>query len=152
MNKLMRILAEFSGDMRMELSTSKTFILSNVLNEVSWTYELETIEETLVAKYLGVDIQIRGRRVLCNYKETMISRALSYAYSILGLSWQGIDRARVARKLWETCAVTVILYCSEASVFRQSTLDELDCIQNMVGRLILQNVGMDRYWLSAYAI
>ena len=63
MNKLLGIVAEFCRDMRMELSTSKTFTLSNVLNEISWLYELETNEETLVAKYLGVDIQIRGRTV-----------------------------------------------------------------------------------------
>ena len=58
MNKLLGIVAEFCRDM-------KTFILSNALNEVIWSYELETIEETFVAKYLGVDIQIRGRTVLC---------------------------------------------------------------------------------------
>ena len=56
MNMLQGIVAKFCRDMRMELSTSKTFILSNALNEVSWSYELETIEETLVAKYLGVGI------------------------------------------------------------------------------------------------
>ena len=61
----------------------------------------------------------------------MIKRALSYAYSILKLSRQGLNRARVARKLWETCVVPAILYCSEASVFRQATLDELEQIQNM---------------------
>ena len=81
----------------MELSTSKKFNLSNVLNGVSWSYELETIEETLVAKYLGVNILIRGRTVLCKYEDKVIKRDLSYAYSILGL----------------------FLYCSEASVFRQ---------------------------------
>ena len=58
---------------------------------VSWSYELETIEETLVAKYLGVDIQIRGRTVLCKYKKTVIRRALSYAYSILGLPVKGLN-------------------------------------------------------------
>ena len=53
MNMLQGIVAKFCRDMRM---ASKTFILFNALNEVSWSYELETIEETLVAKYLGVDI------------------------------------------------------------------------------------------------
>ena len=91
-----------------------------------------------MVKYLCVDIQIRGRTVLCKYEDTVIKRALSYAYSILGLSRQGLDWARVARKLWETCAVPAILYCSESSVFRQATLDELEQIQNMVGRFILQ--------------
>ena len=71
MNKLLGIVAEFYRDMKLELSTSKTFILSNALNEVSWSYELETIEETLMAKFLGVDIQFRGRTVLCKYKDTM---------------------------------------------------------------------------------
>ena len=76
--------------------------------------------------------------MLCKYEDTVIKRALSYAYSILGLSRQGLDRARVVRKLWETCAVPAILYCLEASVFRQATLDELERIQNIVGRFILQ--------------
>ena len=52
-----------------------------------------------MVKYLCVDIQIRGRTVLCKYEDTVIKRALSYDYSILGLSRQGLDQARVARKL-----------------------------------------------------
>ena len=81
---------------------------------------------------------VRGCTVLKDYEAVVVRRALNYAYSIMSLSRRGLDRALVARKIWETCASPAILYCSEVRVFRGSTLEELDHIQNMVDRFISQ--------------
>ena len=91
-----------------------------------------------MAKYLGVNIRVRGCTVLKDYQAVLVRRALRYAYSIMSLTRRGLDRALVARKIWEICAIPVTLYCSEVGVFRFSTLEELKCIQNMVGWFILQ--------------
>ena len=97
-----------------------------------------TIEEVLVAKYLGVDIQIKGCNLVGNYETTILKRANSYAMSIMNLTRSGLDRALIARKLWIHCAIPGILYCMEAMVLPKTTVRELERIQNMVGRFILQ--------------
>ena len=58
MNSLLRVVSQFCKDMKMILSTSKTYILTNSRNQGSWKVEEDTIEEILVAKYLGVSIQV----------------------------------------------------------------------------------------------
>ena len=138
MNKLLNLVTEFCNDMRMKLSVTKTYILTNAQYNVSWTVEDETIEEILIAKYLGVHIQLRGRSIIGKYEENVVRRATNYAYSIMNLSRSVLDRAIVAKRLWESCAIPAILYCSEATIYKQCTIRELERIQNMVGRFILQ--------------
>ena len=132
-NKLLNIVTEFCNDIRMKLSVTKTYILTNAQYNVSWTVKDETIEEILIAKYLGVNIQLRGRSIIGKYEENVIKQATNYAYSIMNLSQSVLDRAIVAKRLWEACAIPASLYCSEAMVFKQSTIRELERVQNMVG-------------------
>ena len=138
MNKLLKIVSKFCNDMKMELATTKTYILSNANYNVSWKIENDTIEEILIAKYLGIHVQVRGRNMIGKYEDNMIKKAMSYAYTIMNLTRSGLDRAMIARKLWETCAVPAILYCTDALTIKKSTMDELDRIQNMIVRFILQ--------------
>ena len=41
------------------------------------------------AKYLGVKLQLRGRNMIGQYEETMIKRAMSYAYTLMNLRGGG---------------------------------------------------------------
>ena len=50
--------------MKMKLLTSKTYILTNMRNQGSGS---DTIEEILIAKYLGENIQERGRSIVGKY-------------------------------------------------------------------------------------
>ena len=68
----------------------------------------------------------------------MRKRATSYTHTIMNLTRAGLDRALLARKLWEACAIRAILYCVEAMNVTKTTVAELDRVQNMVGRFILQ--------------
>ena len=122
MNSLLRIVSQFCKDMKMTLSTSKTYILTNSRNQGSWKVEEETIEEILIAKYLGVSIQVRGRSMVGKYESDIIRRATNCAFSIMNLTRGSMDRSLVARRLWEACAIPSILYCSEAMVFTRKTL------------------------------
>ena len=64
--------------------------------------------------------------------------ATSYPHTIINLTRAGLDRALLARKLWEACAIPAILYCVEAMNMTKTTVAELDRVQNMEGRFILQ--------------
>ena len=89
MIRLLEIVTEFCKGMKMKLATSKTFIISNATYDIFWPINNETIEEVLIAKYLGVSIQLRGRNMIGQYEEIIISRATSYAYSIMNLTRGG---------------------------------------------------------------
>ena len=122
----------------MKLSIPKTYILTNSTYPVSWEVDVATLEEVLAAKYLSVSITVRGRHFLAIYEAQMLARACSYAYTIMNLTWKGLDRAVIARAILESCAIPSILYCTKAMAISKSTLRELDQIQNMVGRFIFQ--------------
>ena len=62
-------------------------------------------------KYLGVEIQVKGRNLIKHNESKMITVATNYAHTIMGVTRTGLDRALVANKLWECCAIPSILYC-----------------------------------------
>ena len=68
----------------------------------------------------------------------MLKRATGCAMSIMNLTRAGLDRALIAKRLWECCAIPSILYCAEVLVISKKTVEELERVQNMVGRFILQ--------------
>ena len=79
MDALLAILARFCNSMKMRLAVTKTFILTNAQRDVDWTVDDATIKEVLVAKYLEVDIQVRGCNMVGLYEAMMLKRANSYA-------------------------------------------------------------------------
>ena len=111
MERLFRVVKRFLVGMHTKLVVSKTIILSNGPNNSSWSVsedELE-LEALLVGKYLGVDIQVKGQNLVKAREERMITVARSYTHTIIGLTWSGLDRALIARKLWECCAIPAVL-------------------------------------------
>jgi len=76
----------------MKLATSQIFLP----NEISWKVDNVTIEEILVAKYLGVTIQVHGRSLIEGYEKDMILKDTNYVYAIMNLSRGVLDRAMVA--------------------------------------------------------
>ena len=105
--------------MRMVLDVSKTYLQTNGPRNRSWKVgdSGETLQKTMVAKYLSINIQVRGRHILKREKD-IVATAKRYAFSILGLTRAGLDRSRLARILWETCAIPAILYGTEAMTIR----------------------------------
>ena len=139
MNRLLGTVNAFCKDMRMTLSVSKTFVLTTGPRARTWKIgdSGETLQETLVAKYLGVNIQLRGRHTL-KREQDIISTARRYAFSILSITRAGLDRSLVARSLWEMCAIPAILYGSEAMCLGDGTMNEIEKIQKIIGKFIIQ--------------
>ena len=80
----------------MILLIPKTYILTNAQYNVSWSIDNATIEDVLVAKYLGWNIRVRGRNLVGLYEADMVKRAKNYAYTVMNLTITGLDRAVVA--------------------------------------------------------
>ena len=138
MESLIDIVVNFCKDMKMKLSPTKTFIITNKSTGQPWMVDDQALEEVLVAKYLGVNIQVQGRSLVGQYERTMLSRARTFSHTIMGLSKSGLDRASVARTLWEGCAIPAVLYCCESFAPTAKTIRELEAVQNAVARFILQ--------------
>ena len=56
----------------------------------------------------------------------------------MNLTSNRLDRAVIARSIWEMCAIPAILYCNESMCVSETTLRNLEQVQNMIGRFILQ--------------
>jgi len=142
MNSLLRILDRFCSKMSMTLSVSKTFVLTTGPKDKTWKIgdSGEELKETLVAKYLGINLQLRGRHTL-GREQDITGIARRYAHTILSITRGGLDRSRLAKILWETCAVPAFLYGTEAMPIGSNTVIALEKIQTMVGKFILQVPG-----------
>ena len=136
---LLNIVDRFCGDMHMKLAVSKTFLLTTGPRGKNWKVGSngDSLTETIMAKYLGVNIQLRGRNLVGREKD-MVATAKKYAYSIFNIARTGLDRSKLARTLWESCAIPSILYATEAFNVSNKTVKSIDKIQCTVGNFILQ--------------
>ena len=140
MERMLRACNRFCQGMDMKLAVEKTVMLTTGPAGTSWKVSDNdpSLEAVLVGKYLGIDIQVKGRNLIKGREEKMVATAQRYANAIIGLSRNGLDRAVAAHTLWERCAIPAVLYCSEVMVISKVALDKLDRIQHMVARYILQ--------------
>ena len=140
MSRLLKAVHKFCTDMDMKLAVDKTVILAYGTNQTSWkvTDTEPDIEAAIVAKYLGIEINIQGRNLIKPRESKMIGGACAYAHTIMGCTRWGLDRSLTASKLCECCAVPQFLYGTEAMVISKTTVKELEKIQHTVASFILQ--------------
>ena len=144
MNKLLEIVSNYCDIWKMTLTKAKTNILTLGPENSNWYIPRMfdapdfTAEEKEMAKYLGVKLAIRPRSYLSDFNKDIIKKARNYAFSIMSLSKEHLDRGMVAHAMWETCAIPGILYATECLNVNKGTIDELDSIQSMISKFILQ--------------
>ena len=139
MMKLLKLVDKFCKEMCMSLSVEKTYMLTSGPQDRIWRIgdSDSSLEETMVAKYLGVNIKLRGRNIVQREKD-VVATARRHANAIMGLTRAGLDRAKVVKRLWEACAIPAILYGSETMIFSEKIVKELETIQASIGTFILQ--------------
>ena len=117
MNTLLGLVDKYCRDTRMSLSVTKTFVLSTRRAGRSWNIGQSgnTLEDSMMVKYLGVNIQLRGKCTV-RREEDVISSEVIFTHSITSLTRANLDRSRVARILWYSFGVPSILYSVEAMV------------------------------------
>ena len=62
-------------------------------------------------------------------EKDIVSTARRHAHAIMSITRSGLDSSKVARSLWEGCAIPAVLYGSEAMTLGDSTIKELEKIQ-----------------------
>ena len=80
------------------------------------------MESALIAKYLGVEVGMKGRNLVIAREAKMIQTARAYAHTIMGCTRLGLDRSLTASTQWESCAIPAFLYATEAMVISKATI------------------------------
>ena len=97
-----------------------------------------SLETVLSFKYLGVPLSSSPYGLFRSFNDQVKKRAQNYLSSVLSLVRSGPDRSDLAYTLWTRCALPSILYGSEIIPLAQGTISEIEKIQTLVGKFILQ--------------
>ena len=121
-----------SKTMTYEANTGQTiFNGTAALDEMS-------LEEVIQFKYLGCIVSSSPWKLYRAHNDLMKAKARRYMYSVMSLTRRGPDRSALAHTLWTSVALPAILYCCEAVVVSQDTINEIARCQARVGRFIIQ--------------
>ena len=96
------------------------------------------LEKVLVFKYLGIPLSVSPYGLFKAFNNHARSKAQNYLHSVLTLVRTGPDRSELAHTLWSLCALPSILYGCEIIPMTQSTINEIERCQSLVGKFILQ--------------
>ena len=97
-----------------------------------------TLEQVLSFKYLGIPLCSSPYGLFNSFNEQIRKKAVNYLYSVLSLVKTGPDRSDLAYTLWTRCALPAILYGAEIIPLTQTTINEVERCQCLVGKFILQ--------------
>ena len=97
-----------------------------------------TLEKVLQFKYLGIHLSVSPYGLFKAYNKEVKKKAQNYLYSVLNLVRSGPDRSDLSFTLWTRCALPSILYGCEIIPLLQSTIQEVERCQALVGKFILQ--------------
>lgn len=144
LNTLMETTRLFFSHHRLELSVSKSKIMSNEAVTGKTTFQGSSklsplsLDQVLSFKYLGVPVSCSPYSLFKSYNEQVKKKAQNYLSSVLSLVRTGPDRSTMAFTLWTRCALPSILYGCEVLPLNQGTISEVERCQAQVGKFILQ--------------
>ena len=58
------------------------------------------LEMPIIGKYLGIEINVKGRNLIKSREKKMISTARNYAQTIFGCTKLGLDSSVTAHRIW----------------------------------------------------
>ena len=97
-----------------------------------------TLDQVLSFKYLGVPLSCSPYSLFKFYNEQVKKRAQDYLSRVLSLVKSGPKRSDLAYCLWTNIALPSILYGSEVLPLLDGTIKEVEKIQSVIGKFILQ--------------
>jgi hypothetical protein len=144
LDTLMEITRKFFSNHRLELSETKSKIMSHDAATGETTFYSSSnldpilLEQVLSFKYLGIPVNCSPFSFFKNFNQQVKKKAQNYLSSVLSLVRSGPDRSELAFTLWTRCALPSILYGSEIIPLTQDTISEVERCNTIVGKFILQ--------------
>ena len=136
------ILEQWCRDFRMKISAAKTSVITpdtdlECLITDLISGEVDVIEHVSHYKYLGILQFSTPKRTSKSKSDLMITRAKQFKSTILRTSMPYVDRIAACSSIWINVALPSILYGTEVIPVAESTISELESIQNSLGKSIL---------------
>ena len=97
-----------------------------------------SLDQVLSFKYLGVPLSCSPYSLFKFYNEQVKKRAQDCLSRVLSLVKTGPKRSDLAYCLWNNIAIPSILYGSEVLPLLDGTIKEVERIQSVIGKFILQ--------------
>ena len=144
LEKLMNITRHFCKTHHLEISAKKSKVMrydcatEKIRFQNSGDPGSLSLEQVCSFKYLGLILSSSPYGLFKDYNEQVKQKANNYLHSVLSLVKSGPDRSDLAYTLWTRCALPSILYGSEIMPLTQATIHEVERIQTLVGKFILQ--------------
>ena len=129
-------------DFRMKIGTNKTQLVTpssvqgwSVLDTTSGDLEeLVTVDDY---RYLGIHQKLTLRKTSNEKCRSMVTKARSYAKTILRLKSTLPDKTEVYRSIWDNIAMPAILYGADVLPIDPDTITEIQTLQRIIGKSIL---------------
>ena len=142
--ELKAILEQWCKDYKMKISISKTNIITSLEDLICKVTDTDTLEEEIVAhvnnyKYLGIkQFSSTWRRTAQRKGQDMISDAIKYKNVILRTHYSLVDNIPSSSAIWQNIDIPGILYGTEAIPVSSAVIQEIEIIQNQVGKALLR--------------
>ena len=139
-------LQSWCNDFRMVVSETKSKVLSPSdlgfweLFDLDLEY-VSSLEQVDFCKYLGVNMYPTLKDIKQSKNKLIISRAWSFAKSIMSNLKYDIDKTDVILASWKNIAMPAILYGIETIPVSANTIRELGKVQSTIGKFALQVRG-----------
>ena len=148
-DKMQRLLMELQSwcqDFRMTVSETKSKVVSQTDLGFWEMFDLDlehvsSLEQVNQYKYLGVEMYPTLKGIKMAKNKQIISRAWSFAKSIMTSLKYDIDKTEVIIASWKNIALPAILYGIETIPVNANTMRELEKIQSIIGKFALQVRG-----------
>ena len=142
LEELKSILEPWCLNFKMRISIGKTKVILSLEELVCSIQDTHTLEEKVVGhvtnyKYLGIQQYSSSRRTSYRKGQDMISKAKMYNNVILRTSHHLLDNISSASAVWQNISIPGILYATDAIPISKLVVDELEVLQNQVGKTLL---------------
>ena len=142
LDKLMRMTRDFCKNHHLEISTSKSKVMTHSAEFGTSIFGDDednlSLDQVVAFKYLGITVSTKAHGFFKNHNENAKAKSRQYMQRVLSLVKTGPDRTDLAYSLWVNCALPAILYGCEVVPLNQGTIQEIERCQARVGKFILQ--------------
>ena len=138
LRELLRVVQYHTSDLKMELSTSKSKVMSKSMD--AWEIfgndddVVDCLEKVLRFKYLGVESSLSPFQGAIAMKKRALAAARRYKSACMTVARDGPDVVDVAMSTWLSIGLPCITFGCESVPFSSTTINEINRCQVVVGR------------------
>ena len=132
--KNIKILTKISESFGLKINKEKSNIL--VYNSKENIKEIEGIQVTEQIKYLGITIDNK-RELFETHKKDVLKKAYNYSNMVFMVTGKCVNKMLIGKAYWKNLVLPSLLYGTGVMTFNSKEISQLQGIENMTFRRIL---------------